>query len=117
MKKIHEGNLMKKHRQLITSTLILMLALSSVYGQEIYPQQEETYSPAYLQSSHTAHWSVYVPIALLVGSAIWFGFADQHCGHHSQDVSYKTKNIANLRQRPSNYLQGSYSHYSFFQNH
>lgn len=65
--------------QLLRKFTILVLCLSfvtqSVYGQTQDCEECEC-GDAYSQSSSTAHWSVYIPIALLVGGAIWFGVAD-----------------------------------------
>lgn len=76
---------MKKLHQLITLGLVLTFATVSIYGQDPQDQEEETQSAAYMESRNTAHWSIYIPIAILVGTAIWFGIADQHQGDHSSD--------------------------------
>jgi hypothetical protein len=68
-------------------TLALTLAFSSVRGQQVCCQGDDTYSPAYEQSCDTTHWSVYIPIAALVGAAIWFGLADGYDNNESSNNS------------------------------
>lgn len=120
---------MKKFRSFIALTLVLALTTSTIYSQEPYNQENESYSSAYMQSSHTAHWSVYIPIAILVGAAIWFGMADsKRDRHHSSDSQDGLGSIANSKRHsaPSHtsssyknhhsksssasYSKGSYSH-------
>lgn len=78
---------MKKLRPLVALTLALTLVTSSMYGQDSYCQEDGNYSSAYVESSHATHWSVYIPIAILVGAAIWFGIADRSHDHHSSSDS------------------------------
>lgn len=67
---------MNKLRPLAALTLAMILMTTSTYGQESCYQEDADYSSAYVESSRTAHWSVYIPIALVVGAAIWFGIAE-----------------------------------------
>ncbi|MFI0434737.1 MAG: hypothetical protein ACH350_03280 [Parachlamydiaceae bacterium] len=67
---------MKKLRPLFTLTLAFTLGTASIYGQNSCCQEDENYSCAYVESSNTANWTVYIPITLIVGAAIWFGLAD-----------------------------------------
>lgn len=122
---------MKKLHSLVALTLALTLAASSIYGQDPDCQEGTDYSSAYVEGSNTAHWSVYIPIAILVGAAIWFGVADRHSEHHnsstdSQDGlgsiasskrisshdSYRTHSYSygpsSSRYSPSSYLSSSY---------
>lgn len=73
---------MKTLRSFIAFTLILVSTTTSVCGQPpccdqpICCDQSDVCCPAYEEGSNSAHWSVYIPIAALVGAAIWFGMAD-----------------------------------------
>lgn len=112
---------MKKLHSLVVLTLVLTFATVSIYGQDSCDQDDETYSCAYGQSSHSAHWSVYIPIAVIVGAAIWFGLADRshkkHDSYDSQDAlgsirDPKRRGVArasNLKKL-NNRSMGSYSH-------
>lgn len=79
---------MNKNHRWIAFTLVFALTTSSIYGQDSC-YAEEVPCTAYIQGTHTAHWSVYIPIAILVGVAIWFGLADRkesrHDSYDSQD--------------------------------
>lgn len=68
---------MKKLRSLVILTLTLAFATTSISAQETYYQTDENFSTAYAEGSNTANWTVYIPITLLVGAAIWFGLADR----------------------------------------
>lgn len=68
---------MEKIRQWTAVALLFTLTFTSIYGQN-NEQDDENYSSAYMQSSQTAHWSVYIPIVVLVGAAIYFGLADRN---------------------------------------
>ncbi len=64
--------------------------LSPLQAEEnYYPAEEyDLTGEAYVQSSYNSHWSAYVPIALIVGAAIWFGIADTtstDSSSHSKD--------------------------------
>jgi hypothetical protein len=128
-----EGKAMRKFQKLVALTLILTCTTLSIYGQDPYYQDypENDVGAAYVQSSNTAHWSVYIPIAILVGAAIFFGLADRHHPYHdssdSQDAlgsianpkrrsssSYSSKSSYRqyTRYRSSSNSQGSYSHSS-----
>lgn len=103
---------MKKLRSFVVLTLVLTLTTSSINGQEPCCQEDESYSSAYMQSSHTAHWSVYIPIAILVGAAIWFGLADQkHESHDSNDSQDGLGSIANSKRRSSHNYSCKKSHH------
>lgn len=116
---MEEGGIMNQLRQSMIIVLCIMFTLSSLQGQEICHQEkeeEEVCSEAYLQSSYTAHWSVYIPITLLVAAAIYFGLADQK--HHDPSSSdpqdglgciVHSKRIGNLKYS-SSYKNSSYSY-------
>ncbi len=126
---------MKKIQQLVALTLMLTCATASIYGQDSCYQDysENDTCSAYAQSSNTAHWSVYIPITVLVGAAILFGLADQnHSEHDSSDSQDALGSIANSKRRSSSSYsstsshrkhssyrssrssQGSFSHYSSY---
>lgn len=69
---------MQIFRKLMILLLCFAFASQSVHAQSAWTQgvEEDECGDAYSQSSWTAHWSVYIPIALIVGAAIWFGVAD-----------------------------------------
>jgi len=125
---------MKKFCPLITFTLVLTCAISSIHAQDSCQQEDGNFSSAYVESSHAAHWSVYIPIAILVGAAIWFGFADKdkdkgEDSNNSQDAlgsianskrisssdsykpgSYRSKTLPFKSYRPAKMTYGSYAH-------
>ncbi len=68
---------MKKLNPWIVLTLLLTMTISSLQSQE-NNENDADYSSAYQESSHTAHWSIYIPISILVAAAIYFGIADQN---------------------------------------
>lgn len=107
---------MKKFRSFITLTIALTLATSSIYGQDCNNQVDNC-SCAYAESSHTAHWSIYIPIAALVAAAIWFGMADQkhekHNSSNSQDglgSMASSKRISHSHHHHHHHHPGSYSY-------
>lgn len=111
---------MKKFRPLVTLALALTLATSSIHGQDCNDQVDPNCSCAYAESSHTAHWSAYVPIAVIVAAAIWFGMADQkkekHNSSDSQDGLGSMASSKRHNRSPYSYacrskcLQGTNSH-------
>jgi len=68
---------MKKFYPLITLILTVAFTTSSLHAQETCYQEDVNYGSAYVESSHSANWTVYIPVTLIVGAAIWFGFADR----------------------------------------
>ena len=92
---------MEKLHKWVALTLILTFMTTSIYGQSLEYQNDEDYGSAYTESSHSAHWSAYVPIGVMVVAAIWFGIADQ-----------KHNNIS--KKSPSS---GYQSHYSSYNSH
>lgn len=66
-------------------TLIFTIIFSCSFAQnsereeplEMNPYQDEP-GAAYTDSSHSAHWSIYIPISLLIAGAAYFGLADQN---------------------------------------
>jgi hypothetical protein len=97
-------------------TLALTLAFSSLHGQQDCCQADDAYSSAYAQSCDTTHWSVYIPIAALVGAAIWFGLADGYdnneSSNNSQDALGSIANSKRIGKHYSSHKQGksSYQH-------
>jgi hypothetical protein len=115
---------MKKLHPFITATLLMTFVTSSIYGQDPNYQEDGEYSSAYIQSHNSAHWTVYIPITILVGAAIWFGLADRRRQHqHSSDTQDALGSIDNSKRhascdgssgsyyrRSSSRTRGSYSH-------
>lgn len=94
-------------------TLLFTLVNSSIQGQSTNNQDEENYSSAYMQSSQTAHWSVYIPIAILVVAAIYLGIADKSSDHSSySDSQDALGSIDNSKRHSTSGSGNSYSHYS-----
>lgn len=77
---------MKKIQKWIALTLLLSLSITSIHGQDEF-QYEEDFSPAYMESTQTTHWSAYIPIGVLVAAAIYFGVADQNDTYSSSSNS------------------------------
>ena len=89
-------------------TIALTVATTSVYGQESCCQEEGNYSSAYLESCSTPHWSIYIPIAILVGAAIWFGVADGNSDSSSSSNSQDGLGSMASSKRISHSKSGSY---------
>jgi hypothetical protein len=98
---------MKKLHKLVALTLLFTLAIPSIQGQET-PQEEENYSSAYQQSSHTAHWSAYIPLTIIVVAAIYLGIADKNS---SSSYSNSQDGLGSIdsSKRHSSYRHGSCS--------
>jgi hypothetical protein len=62
-------------RKFLFLTLFTLSAIRPAYGEQYY-QDSDNSGEAYSQSSCSAHWSAYVPIAVMIAAAIWFGVAD-----------------------------------------
>lgn len=101
---------MKKIQQIIAMTLILTCATHALNAQVC---ESEPCCSAYAESSRSAHWSVYVPIVVLVGAAILFGVADRSkgsdCSSGSQDA---LGSIDNSKRHSSGSYSNSYSYRS-----
>jgi hypothetical protein len=107
---------MKKLNHFVILTIVLTLATSSIYGQDPCYQEDDTCSSAYMQSTNTAHWSVYIPIAIIVGAAIWFGVADHDSEKFDSSDSQNAlgsidNSIRNHRSSSSKYSSSSKSSY------
>jgi NADH:ubiquinone oxidoreductase subunit 5 (subunit L)/multisubunit Na+/H+ antiporter MnhA subunit len=98
---------MKQFRKLATLTLFCTLIMSSAHGQQndaFYEDegQDINSSLAYQQSSHTAHWSAYVPLTALVVGAIFLGIADnKHSTHYNSSDPYN--GLGSLKDSRSSY--------------
>lgn len=113
---------MKKLRPWIHLMLFFAMMTTSIHGQEIcnqeedqsYLQENESCCEAYMESSHTAHWSVYVPLTILVAAAIYFGMADkknhEHPSSGSQDALGSIVNSKRIGSMKSS--SGSYKSYN-----
>ena len=85
---------MRIFRKLWIAALLVALTISTLYG-EAHCYEENDIDPdncAYMQSSHAAHWSAYVPIAVLIAAGICWSTADKkhscsgsHCNSNSQN--------------------------------
>lgn len=75
---------MQKIQKWVVFTLLFTLLMTTIQAQDSYDQEDEAAGSAYVQSSQSAHWSVYVPITILVVAAIWFGVSDKDHNDHSK---------------------------------
>lgn len=108
---------MKQFKSCFTICLLFVFTHVTLFAQDNFTEYDsEPAGIAYEQSYYTAHWSAYVPIALLVLAGIAFGIADQnHSSTHSSDYS-KYNGLGPLRKSSSSsysrysYSKGSYSH-------
>lgn len=112
---------MRISQPFITLVMAFALATSSIQSQSRCAAEDCNYSCAYGESSHSAHWSVYIPIAVLVGAAVWFGMADyKKEKHDSSNSKDGLGSIANSKRisssnkyssyRSKTTLSGSHSH-------
>lgn len=98
---------MAKLHKLVMLTLLFALVTSSIQGQNCCDQDDEC-GCAYTQGSQTAHWSVYIPIAILVVAAIWFGVSDRNHDHSSYSDSQDALGSIDNSKRNSFRSSGSY---------
>jgi hypothetical protein len=105
---------MEKLHKLVTLTLLFTIVTTSIQAQDADDQSDENYSSAYVQSSHAAHWSVYIPIAILVVAAVYLGLADEkHSNDSSSSDSQDGLGSIDSSKRHSSSSSGSSSrHYS-----
>lgn len=112
-----KGSIMQIIRKFVTLALFLVLTTQSVYGQPSYNQEYEydDYSDsAYMQSSHTAHWSAYVPIAALLAAGVLWAIADKHhSSHHSSHSSSRSSDSHHGLGPMESYSSSDYSSYSY----
>jgi len=86
-------------QRVITTTLIFAISTATTYGQNDTCQEEaECYPSAYEESSRTTHWSVYIPVAAIVGAAILFGLADAKQKKHASSSQDALGSIANSKR-------------------
>lgn len=95
------------YRKLTLLALSSILIVSSIEGQPICNEQDCCDSSAYSESCYQAHWSAYVPIAILVAAAIFWGIAD------TKDSDYRSSDSQNglgrLRHSKKSYSSSEYS--------
>lgn len=107
--------IMEKLRKWVALTLLFTLVTTSIQGQDQNPynQGDDAYSSAYMQSSHAAHWSAYVPITILVVAAIYLGMADQSHDYssHSSDSQDALGSIDSSKRHSSSSSSYSSSNY------
>lgn len=101
---------MKKIRLFISSLVIVASATTSLYGQEANNMKNENYSAAYMEGNRTAHWSVYIPIAVLAGAAIYFTVADQGSGSEYSGSQDGLGSIDNAKRQTSKYSSSGRSY-------
>jgi hypothetical protein len=106
---------MMKIYKFFVFTLIFAFASTSIQGQEYCEETGmECECPAYVEGSRTAHWSIYVPIAIIVAAAIWFGIADRNdckSDYYYTDSQDALGSIDNSKRHSNR--SGSCSSYSF----
>lgn len=92
---------MVKLHQLVILTLLFALFTTSIQGQDDFDLDDDPGS-AYAESSQTAHWSVYIPITILVVAAIWFGVSDRNhnSSSYSSDSQDALGSIENSKRNP-----------------
>ena len=80
---------MKKSLYLLTVLTVSCLNLHPLSAQEAEAiTGTEEYSTAYQETSRSAHWSAYVPLAGIIASAAFFGWADKQTVSSSRSSSY-----------------------------
>jgi len=70
--------------------IIFCLAALPLHSQSDLMECYDYDDSAYLQSSHAAHWSAYVPLTALIIAGIWLSVADQKqrsCNSHCRAKS------------------------------
>ena len=82
----------------VVLALLFSLSITSLQGQETCEMEEESCC-AYSQGCQTAHWSIYIPITILVVAAIWFGVSDRsHSSSSSGDSQDALGSIDNSKR-------------------
>lgn len=97
---------MQKIHKWVVFTLLFTLLTTSIQAQDSYDQENEAAGSAYVQSSQSAHWSVYVPITILVVAAIWFGVSDKNHDHSSYTDSQDGLGSIDNSKRHSSWRSG-----------
>lgn len=106
---------MRIFRNCMLSLFILTSLSTSINAQQscCYQECNDTTGEAYAQSSYNSHWSALVPLALIVGAAIWFGVAD---GSSSDSSSNSNDGLGSLARRHHSHSYGSRSSRSSYSN-
>ena len=100
---------MQKIHKWVVFTLLFTLLTTSIQSQDNYDQEDEAAGSAYVQSSQSAHWSVYVPITIFVVAAIWFGVSDKDHDLSSYKDSQDGLGSIDNSKRHSSWRSGSSS--------
>lgn len=104
-------------RKCVTLTLFFALISHSIYGNSPYNPQydyDDYEDSAYMQSSQTAHWSAYVPIAALLAAGIFWAIADKHhSSHHNSHSSSRSSGSQHGLGPMQSYSSSGYSSYSY----
>lgn len=103
---------MLKFHKFVIFTLLFALFTTSLQGQNDFDLDEDSGS-AYTQGSQTAHWSVYIPIAILIGAAIWFGVSDKNHDTSSYSNSQDALGSIDNSKRNSYRRYGSYRSFPY----
>jgi len=99
---------MHSFRNCLLSLFVLTSSINSVYAQqECCCQEYDTTGEAYAQSSFNSHWSAFIPVALIVGAAIWFGVAD--CCSSGSSNSNSKDGLGSLANKNGSKSHGSHS--------
>jgi len=99
---------MRIYRKCLLTLFLLASSTHSIHAQEACCYQEcDTTGEAYAQSSYNSHWSAIVPIALIVGAAIWFGVADGNSSDSSGGNSKDGLGSLASKSRSSSYSSSS----------
>ncbi|MBA3720973.1 MAG: hypothetical protein H0W88_01060 [Parachlamydiaceae bacterium] len=75
--------------------------------QEAYVDDQS--SPAYYGGARAAHWSAYVPIGVLIGAAIFLGFADKSHSGSSSSSSCHNSHSGSCSSNSSSFSSSSFS--------
>lgn len=93
---------MNKIYKITTLVLLFSFIINPIQGESLNDEEDERCGAAYVESSQTAHWSVYIPITILVVAAILFGVADRdHKSHNSSDPQDALGSIDNSKRHSS----------------
>ncbi len=99
----------------ICISIILAIGIGNVTPVQVIAQET---GEAYVQSGHSAHWTIYIPISLLVAGAVYFCLSDSGNGANTSNPKDALGSIVNPKRvgsafstKGSNYNNRS-RHYS-----
>lgn len=108
--------MMRMFQKLRTAALFAALITSPLYG-EAHCYEDDGMDPencAYMQSSHAAHWSAYVPIAVLIAAGICWSVADKKHSSSSGHCNSNSQNGLGSLDQTSSYNSPSYTSISSY---